>query len=253
MKHFIFSLFLIFVCTNAKASDIIDLAGEIRIPLPENWQVTGDSGQFPFQIINLEQSAELLIYKSLIAKDEKVKHNNELKSSVDFIVKDIIMSMPEAKLLSSTGEIDDNRAIFSLEFISTDTTTTGKIFHRLNGFLYGHPNGDQILFTLWGKAGAANKAILHNEILFMQENFSYYGEADKSPMTSEENIDWKSYLLILIIIVMILFIFKRYKTSNTVQFSKDSHFWRCSCGRQNHNSHDSCKRCGQKKEIKESV
>lgn len=253
MKKYFVLLIIIFVYSSLSASEIVDLGGEIRIPLPENWQVSSDSGQFPFQIINQAQTAELLIYKSIIAKDGTIKNKSELKSSVDVIIEDIVYSLPEAKLLSSTGKIDENRAIFSLEFVSSDTTTTGQIFHRLNGLLYGRPNGEQILFTLWGKTNSAAKDILHNEILFMQDNFSYYGESNISFMDEEKTIDWKLFFIVLFILVVVLIVFKKYKASNNIQYSDDSHFWRCSCGRQNHNSRDTCKRCGQKNEIRETL
>ncbi len=253
MKQTVYTLIIFFFSMHLQASEIVDLAGEIRIPLPVNWQVTGDSGQFPFQIINQQQSAELLIYKSIISEDEKVLNNKELKESVDIIIKEIVLTLPEAKLLSNTGKIDFNRIIFSFEFISTDTITLGKIFHRLNGFLYGHPNGEQILFTLWGKTNFEGKDILQHEILFMQSNFAYYGESLARVYTTEKEFDIKLLFLVLFIIVATLFLFKKFKNSGTIQFSKNSNFWRCSCGRQNHNNNLRCKRCGQNKIIKESV
>ncbi len=253
MKQTVYALIILICSMQIHASEIVDLAGEVRIPLPADWQVTGDSGQFPFQIINQQQSAELLIYKSIISEEEKVLNNKELKESVDIIIKEIVLTLPEAKLLSNTGKIDDNRIIFSFEFTSTDTMTLGMIFHRLNGFLYGHPNGEQILFTLWGKTNSEGKDVLQHEILFMQNNFAYYGESLQRAYLPEESVDIKSLFLILFIIVATLFVFKKFKNSGTIQFSEDSHFWRCTCGRQNHNNHETCKRCGQQKIIKESV
>ncbi len=253
MKTILIYILLLFLPVNILASDIVDLAGEVRIPVPENWDVSGDSGKFPFQIINQEQSAELLIYKSLIDKEQRVTNERELKESVYILVEDVILTLPEAKILTNTGRIDENRAIFSVEFVSTDTSSAGKVFHRLSGILYDHPNGEQLFFILWGKTNQADKDILQNEISFMQSNFSYYGESNSIIFPIEEYRDWQIYILVLFIIVLTLFIFKKYKSSDKINFSEESHFWRCSCGRQNHNSQDACRRCGKKHEITESV
>ncbi len=253
MKKVILLIYLFSICLSLQASNFVDLGKEIRIPLPKNWQVAGDSGFYPFQIINDALTAELLIYKSIIDKSEAIHTNQELKESVDIIISDIIMTLPEAKLLSSTGKIDDNRAIFSLDFISVDTITNGQIHHRLNGYLYDHPNGEQILFTLWGKTSNSSKDLLHKEILLMQNNFSFYGESNGRLFQTNSDVDWKVLVVILVLILAVLLFFRKHKAIESIQFSEDSHFWRCSCVRQNHMNNLLCKRCGQQNNIKESV
>ena len=51
MKTFILTLFFVFLSSNIYASKIIELAGQIHIPLPENWKMSDDSDEFPFQVI----------------------------------------------------------------------------------------------------------------------------------------------------------------------------------------------------------
>ena len=245
MNKYILAFFIVCFSLQIDASEILDLGEEIRIPLPDTWKIETDSNNFPFQIYNEAHSAELLIFKSIIDESERVTTNRELKESVDTIISDIILQLPEAVLLSSTGKIDENRAIFSIDFTSIDTITNALIYQRLNGYLYDHPNNQQLLFTVWAKANSDNRKILHNELFLMQNNFSYYGPSLPFIFQAEESVNWKLSIIVLIIIVAILIFFKKYKASNSISFSEDSHFWRCHCGRQNHNNNEYCKRCGQ--------
>lgn len=233
--------------SSSNASEIVELADEIRIPVPDNWQVNDDNGTYPFQVINEELSAELLIFKSIIDEESKITNKEELKKSVDRIIKDIVETLPDGQHYTNTGNFEENRVSFTIEFISTDTLTNAAVFHRLKGILYNHPDGHQILFTLWGKATKEAKEILREKVLFLQNNFSYFGVSDEMVLTESEEIDWQIFLLVALIFIAIIFFFRKIPRTSKIPFSKDSHFWRCECGRQNHNNHDTCHRCGRER------
>jgi len=118
-------------------------------------------------------------------------------------------------------------------------------FHRLKGILYNHPDGHQLLFTLWGKANSDGKDILREEVLFLQNNFAYFGESDEMILIEQKPFDWRLLFVLGIMFIFLLFFFKRKSRRQGIEFSADSHFWRCECGRQNHNNNKTCKRCGR--------
>ena len=147
--------------------------------------------------------------------------------------------------MTNTGYFDDNRVSFILEFISTDTVSQAPINHRLKGVIYLHPDGYQLLFTLWGKTNEASKALLKQDLSFMMNEFAYYGEAEPKIFQEKSDYTLEYGLVIIVVVILILVFFKRVSSLNKIKYSEESHFWRCQCGRQNHKNHTTCRRCGQ--------
>ena len=227
-------------------SERIELNGEVRVELPSDWSIEGDNSNYPYKIISREAGAEILIFRNILTSEEVIRNEEELKLSVDNVVADIILELPDAQLLSTTGYFEDERVRFELEFVSRDTTADVQLWHRFVGLIYAHPEGHQLLFTVWGKCLIEDAEIIRSDLNGIQNSLIYFGPVESSVFTPRDiNQNW-IYIGALVILLMILLILrKRQVRLGTVSFSKSSLFWRCDCGRLNHNTLENCRRCGQ--------
>jgi hypothetical protein len=234
---------------SAGAGGFLELAGEIRIPLPDGWELTGADSVYPFQVINELQTAEVLIFRSEVAADDAVNNSTDLREAVDMIVEDIILTLPEGRLLTSNGYQKDNRAWFVLDFSSIDSLAGATVKHRLMAALYRHPDDYQIMFTLWGKSGAGSIGSEEADIKLIQDLFAYNGPSEATVFAPERSRDMRMILLAALVAVMILVIvfFRKGRLSSKPGFSEESHFWRCECGRMNHDNNSTCRRCGRER------
>ncbi len=247
-----FLMVVLFTGASCAASGFFDLGGEIRLPQPDGWRLGTDSIDFPFQIIDPTETSELLIFRSEITGDGIIRNQQELRGSVDKVVNDIILELPKAQLLSSTGYYDTSRVSFVLDFESSDSATGLVISHRLKGYMYRHPDGHQILFTLWGKTGRDNPPMVMSDIRLMQDGFAYYGPAEAEIFGSPGKPIWYWLAPVGGTLVLIFFFFRRNR-NNSIAFSEDANFWRCECGRMNPNQYDSCRRCGRPRQTDVTV
>lgn len=248
MTKFSLSLFFVaLLCLPAYGGGFVQLADDARIPLADGWYLAVDSGAYPFQLINTEATAELLIFSSVISGDESIRNEQQLKASVDLVIQDVIMTLPEVKLLSSTGYNDENRVGFALDFISYDEDREVNVLHRLKAVLYQRPDGDQLLFSLWGKAAVTAGPTAINEIRFMQEGFAYRGDYELQIFSSATGYDWYLIGFLFAMLIVMLFVLKRRQRKVLPAFSEEANFWRCSCGRLNHNDSPKCRRCGRER------
>lgn len=241
----------IILATSASASGFVELADEARIPLADGWQVIDDSGAFPYRLSKNDQSAELSIFRSIISESERIENEQELKYSVDKVIEDVILTLPEARLLANTGYFDQNRVWFDLDFESYDMDRELQIRHRLKGVLYQHPDGYQILFSLWGKAIEGASAASLFEMRLMQQEFAYIGDSENNIFGNPAGYDWYLIGFLFALLVVLLFVLKRRKDQQRIAFSDEAHFWRCECGRLNHNDNQNCRRCGRAQPVEE--
>lgn len=243
MKKIILLLFFL-ITTSVSANKFITLAEEIKVPVPQGWVVMDSTGGYPYTLVNPDQALELLIFKSILESDQIITNKNDLKASVDKVVEDIILTLPEGKLLTNTGYFKENHVSFTLEFSSVDTVDLSEIYHRLEGVIYQHPDGHQLLFSLWGKTIGENKNALNEEVSIIQDGFSYFGPSEPEIFV-DNSFDWNILILLGVVILMVLIFVRKKQQLDKVKFSEDSNFWRCECGRQNHKSHPTCHRCGR--------
>jgi len=225
----------------------IHLGIEIELSFTdEHWLLQSD-GAYPFELIHDNLPADLAIFRSDISRTDAVNDENALKESVDIVIEQVIMALPNAQLLSSSGFYERDRAGFVLEFLSDDTVGLVTLHNRLLGVVYRKPDGGQILFSLWGKADEESWPLIEEEIKLLQGSFTYTGpaEADVVGATHASYPEWRWGLLVLGIGLIAVLMRKRRGSLDRVVFARKSSFWRCSCGRLNHNRTTTCRRCGQ--------
>jgi hypothetical protein len=180
-------MLVVAVVSVAEAREYQTLGGEVSLALPEEWVLATDSIEFPFQVFRVDPVAELLIFRSVIPEDVAIRNTEDLKLSVEKVIDDVIMDINGAKLLTSTGYDQDYRTGFLLEFLSTDTINQTQVRNRFKGIVYRHPDGYQILYTLWGKVAAADYTATSDEIQFMENNFRYIGSYEREVFASANN------------------------------------------------------------------
>ena len=187
----------------------------------------------------------MLVFKSIISGDGIISDEKELKIAVDQVVKDVILSLPEAVLLTNTGKREDNRVSFTFEFLSMDTVNFIELKHRLKGVMFRHPDNYQILYTLWAKSAEIDATENIPVLVSMQEDFEYYGPATADFFYNPDSLNWTWGAILIIIIIMVMYFFKKRNRSDDIDFADDTSFWRCDCGRLNHNQYKTCRRCGK--------
>lgn len=186
------------------------LAGEALISIPPGWRLATDSVNYPFQVVDDSLSAELLIFRSVLAEAGQVLNAEDLKGAVDEVVRDVILSMPAAELISNSGFSDSNSVSFAVEFYATDSVAND-LYNRLHGYIYRHPDGYQILFALWAKAHSAAPPRLIGDLRAMQSGFSYYGPAEASifPAGRPRTTTYFMLGIIVLLVVSLLMSVKR--------------------------------------------
>jgi len=229
-----------------RAERTVGLADEISIPLPDNWLLATDTVNYPFQLVFGEDGAEILVFRSVISSADMIVDDTDLRVSVRQVEKDVIGSLPEGRLLTSTGVMETSRAGFALEFSSFDSTSGAVLRHRLVGYIYRHPDNYQLLFTIWGKSTEPLYTSVEPTIRQVQDGFLYKGAytATVFPSGTGKSL-WMLLLLAMVVVGLFVFYAPRRRRSNQPIPMPDNHFWLCTCGRRNHDSAASCLRCGR--------
>lgn len=160
----------------AEANQLIRIGEDVELPIPNNWYLATDTLALPIQLVYYNDSAEILIFRSEIGEADAITSESELRQAVDLVVDDVIDSLPDGLLHTSTGFYENYRTGFILEFGSSDSITGTLLENSLKGILYRHPDDSQILFTIWGKAAATTFPQVKDAISMVQSGFAYRGE-----------------------------------------------------------------------------
>lgn len=214
MWRILFSSGLLLLLPMVSMAQFVRIAGEADLPVPENWHLGTDTLEFPAQLIYQNDSAEILLFRSVLAAEDIVTNQDELKASVDLVIEDVIETLSEGQLHTSTGFYDVFRAGFVLEFGSTDSASGTSVEHRLKGVIYRHPDGHQILFTIWGKCARPDYAVLKEAITFVQDGFVYRGEYEEDVFGERPMSYWPFILLAVALVGLMLLRPRKHIPSN---------------------------------------
>jgi hypothetical protein len=163
----------------ASAGQFVRIAGEVELPIPDNWRLTTDTAVLPAQLVCDNDPAEILVFQSEIADDALITDHSQLKKSVDLVIKEVISTLPEGQLRVSTGFYEGARAGFVLEFASRDSVSGLPLEHTIKGIIYRISPDRQRLYTVWGKAMAAVFPRVKESIRLVQDGFAYRGAQEE--------------------------------------------------------------------------
>lgn len=245
-KLFLPALILIPVLSFA---DPVRLGGEVEIPVAEGWEILGDSSSYPFLLMSGDKQSELLIFKSNISSDGSIDNQASLKASVDRVIDSVILTLPDAKLLTSSGYTAGDNVRFVLEFTSQDDAENAMMRHRMMGVLYRTADGNQDLFTLWGRAAFADYPNYEEALVSMQRDFRSLGEHTNDVFIAAGQNRMMTVgipIVLVIALVGLLHIRQRQKTAKP---KAQSAVWVCGCGTENEPREPFCRFCGQRSQL----
>ena len=201
MKRFVACFALVLLARPVVAQARLVLLGDVVLPMPIGWSLVDTAQGFPYLIVSDDGTAELTIHRSTITGDDIISNNDEFRISVDSVIAGVVMGLPEVHMVSNTGLRDGPWASFALEFEAWDEEALSDLHHRLTGVLYLHPDGYQLLFTLWARALPVVWPVFSDDLLLMQDGFVYTGPAEDSAFGSPTQ---ESNLLFLLLPLMII-------------------------------------------------
>jgi len=234
---------LLAVATTASANTFVEIAGEARLPLPQGWTVDGSVDTYPVRIAHETTGAALLVFQTELEAGALITDEVGFEVAVDQVIDSVVLRLPDAILLTSTGFQRETHAGFVVEFVSMDSATDTPLEHRLAGIIYRHPDNFQLLFTLWGKAPESTYTNARAALEQMQEGFQYVGPAAATVFAPPRD-DQRWWFLLLIGIAAVLFIMRR-RRSQKITTTGRLRTWRCACGRLNHIDNVTCRSCNQ--------
>ncbi|MCB2230717.1 hypothetical protein KQH82_08370 [bacterium] len=213
------------VAASVSAAGFATVAGEARLPVADRWVVVGDTTNYPLELLHESGQAELLLFRSEIAENEAVDNQQQLRTAVDKVVENVILTLPDSRLLTNTGYYETARTGFVLEFVSTDTAADSTLKHRLKTVIYRLPDQSQVMFTLWGKGIRSAWDDVEPSVVFMQDGFAFLGESQDHVFVTSRKYLWPGLIIALAILATVLLIRKgrtgeRPAESTPVHFSR---------------------------------
>lgn len=148
---------------------------DLTVDLPPGWLILSDTLAFPAHIVNDGASAQISIFRSEFQGNDAIRNASDLRASVQKVIDEVILTLPDARLLTNTGFDRTDRAGFILEFVSRDTSAQIDLRHRFEGVVYRLENGSQVMFTLWAKAPKDQYAASESAIRAIQASFEFVG------------------------------------------------------------------------------
>ncbi len=234
---------LLLAVGSAGANSFFEMPDEFRVPVPDGWSVSDDTTQFPIHLIHDSLAAQLSIFKTELSGSDQLRSQEAFRESVSGVIDSVVLQLPDAVLLTSTGYNVGNRAEFVVEFSSTEPNTDVTLRHYLVGLLYRHPDGYQVMFSLWGRSAESQYARVKPDFEQMREGFRYLGPAELEVFPPESHTN-RWLLLLLVGMIAILFLVRRRRVLSSRPSVGTVPIWRCSCGRANHIDNAVCRRCG---------
>ncbi len=245
MRRIICLISVVLVVAPAVLAARLPLGTDVSLPLISGWQIEENDTTFPYHLYNEQRTAEMIVFESVLERDEMVEDTTGFRETVDQVIRTIFYDLPDILILSNTGYYYDSLAKFEVEFQSRSDEIQGKLHHRFAGILIRRNDNRQVLYSLWGKASqeAAVNDLL--DIKMMQDSFAYNGQLAEHVFVTERNELWYYFLPLVAIFLLLIVIRRKQSNLARVRFSQDDRVWRCSCGRLNHDRQTACRRCGQ--------
>ncbi len=197
------------------------IGNDLSIDQPYGWMIISDTLTLPVHLVNDGESAQLSVFRSEFSGSSVIRSDADLRISVQRVIDEVILTLPEARLLTSTGYDRTDRAGFILEFVSRDTTARVELRHRFEGVLFRLGNGNQVMYTLWAKVPKDLYAGAEEDFKAMQASFEFNGSKDASVFPPK----YSPYMVTLVLVVLaagiLVFAYRR-RTQSTPRYSRFS-------------------------------
>jgi hypothetical protein len=224
--------------------------GEFTVRIPDGWAQADSTGGYPYHFVDNTHMAELYLFRSSILPDETVDDEVMLEEAVAQVIDGVLPEMAIPRLQHSSGFLEGDHASFVLDFISDDSESGLRIYHRLKGVLYRLSDNSQVLFTLWAKTSPDNFRTHEPAIARLMSSFEFAGERQEqvfAPVGQKRG--WYLSILVAALSAIALYLTRLRQRRLKASMVNDGNFWRCDCGRLNHLNRASCHRCGHEREM----
>ena len=244
MKRLLVLILVVMAAGSTWANSFVTLPEHTGLPLPSGWRLIGPADTYPVALLDTLTSAHLLIFRTILPSDEQIAGADDFRLAVNRVIDSVVLQLPEALLMTSTGEYVQNRAEFVVEFQTIDSVSGNPLHHRLTGILYRHPDGYQLLFSQWAQAPQATYAAIREDLHTMQTGFRYEGPQEKRVFAwAAGTMRWVVGLLV--VLAAVFFVVRRRRQPTERVAAGGVAIWRCSCGRANHGDNETCRTCGR--------
>ncbi len=243
MKKIVMLMLVVLAAGSSWANSFVTLAEGAGLPLPAGWRIVGSTDSFPVAVLDEETTAHLLLFRTILPPDERIAGADDFRIAVNRVIDSVVLQLPEALLLTSTGEYGQNRAEFVVEFQTIDSVSGDPLHHRLAGILYRHPEGYQILFSQWAQAAQATYGMIREDLEMMQTGFRYDGPQEDHVFAAATGMTQWAVVLV-VAVAAVYFLMRQRRRQNEPVAAGKVPIWRCTCGRVNHGDNAVCRNCG---------
>lgn len=223
---------------------------EFIINIPLGWNLRDTTAEYPFHLTDIDRSAELFIFRSTITADETIDNEQMLRVSVEAVIDGVLPEMSAPELRRSAGYLSGDHASFVIDFMAIDSMSGASVYHRLKGILYRMRDDSQTLFTLWAKSSPEDFPYHEPAFDYIMESFEYIGPRQGDVFaTDHSRVLW--YLLFATggLAATAIYVGRLRQRRARLKLSRNINFWQCGCGRLNHNTRPTCRRCGHAQEV----
>lgn len=196
--------------------DKLEVKDNFILPILPNWSIDSSIADFPYRIFHESEKAELNIFMSLLEPNERIHNNKEFKAAVEGVIDDILLTLPDTRLMINSGFFEEDHLSFELQFISPDTNNDLPINHSIKSFIFRLPDDYQVMYTLWGQTHGLENDLLSEEIKFYQDNFTFTGDAESRFYPKNEFYKWITLFIAVIIFFVGIYLVIRKNNSKTV-------------------------------------
>jgi len=188
----------------------LEVTDNFTLPVLPDWSIDSSKNDFPYQILHKSKRADLNIFMSLLEPNERIHNNKEFKLAVEGVIDDILLTLPNTRLLINNGFFEEDHLSFELDFISSDDTTGDlTINHSIKSFIFRLPDDYQVMYTLWVRTYGSDNELFSEEIQFYKDNFTFIGNAELKFYPESGFYKWINLLIAVIILIAGIYIIIR--------------------------------------------
>jgi hypothetical protein len=248
MKYvFLFLAFLLVSVTFAEEPDRVDFTEfGCLLLIDDLWSIDNQTTDE----INLTHkkypSAQLIIRKHILAKENQIKSESELSSAITGLYRELGVELAPSD--HPEYFLKQNRVVFFKEYTTKNPETGSPLRIILKGIIVRSDSHGQVLYLLQAQVPADYYSRVFAQITATLDSFQLTEPILETLYPSGYG---STIIIFFVVIVLMGFFFmrnRRVQRSANPLGGDSKNFWRCpSCNRINHTANLSCHRCGYQK------